>query len=84
MFTTVSVARWMADCLIAAPFLYQDTAVREIHGQFGGEFVYRNRRGNLVISRRVLQEFRKMTEGRVVWERGRRRWRRVGRRAEAA
>lgn len=64
----------MADCLVAAPFLYQDTAVREIHGQFGDEFVYRNRRGNWAISRRVLEEFHRMTRGRVVWERGQRRW----------
>jgi hypothetical protein len=57
------------------PLLYQEVIVYDIAQNFGDEFVYTNQNGNLAISRRVLEEFRKLTEATVVWERGERMWR---------
>ena len=56
-------------------YVYQETIVYDIEGKFGDEFTYVNDNGNLAIDRRVLREFRKLTEGNVVWERGERMWR---------
>jgi hypothetical protein len=69
------IAEWMLEQLKAGRDLYQDEIVNEIEQKFGGEFVYENENGNPAIDRRVLQEFRKMTEKTVVWERGGRFWR---------
>ena len=55
--------------------LYQNEVVYEIQTQFGDEFVYDNQNSNLGIDKRVLAEFRKLTEGKVVWSRGERYWR---------
>jgi len=55
--------------------LYQEVVVYEIEERFGSDFVYENENGNLAISRKVLSEFKKLTEDSVVWERGERLWR---------
>ncbi|EPL0635741.1 DUF6953 family protein [Acinetobacter baumannii] len=44
---------------------------------FGDDFVSENENGNLTISKVVLKEFRKLTEGEVVWMRSEKAWRRL-------
>lgn len=69
------VAKWMVEELKREKFLYQETVVYDITSKFGNEFTYINDNGNLVIDRRVLREFRKLTEDWVVWEKSERLWR---------
>ena len=69
------VALWMTKRLEEDIYIYQETVVYEIEAKFGSEFVYTNRNGNPAIDRRVLREFRRLTENSVVWERGARLWR---------
>ena len=73
--TVHDVAAFMLKRLNEAKTLYQEVVVQEIQYQYGNEFVYINENGNLAISRKVLSEFRKLTEGQVVWSRGERYWR---------
>lgn len=75
MATPKDVAEWMLEKLKERGYLYQEIAVGKIKSKYGQEFTYRNRNGNLAIDKRVLKEFRKLTEKTVVWERGERRWR---------
>ena len=75
MTTPATVARWMLDELKREKILYQEVVVDEIATKFGEEFTYDNENGNLAIDKRVLKEFRKLTEGTVVWERSERLWR---------
>lgn len=58
-------------------YLYQETVVYKIQREFGADFVYTNENGNLSIGKDVLREFRKLSEGKVVWERGDRAWRKL-------
>lgn len=55
--------------------LYQADIVSEIRERYGNQFVYDNESGNPAIDRKVLTEFRKLTEGKVVWSRGEQYWR---------
>lgn len=73
--TPREVAVFMVQRLDADTILYQDVIACEINDKFGNDFVYTNDNGNLAIDRDVLAEFRKLTEGRVVWCRGERYWR---------
>lgn len=75
MATARDVARWMSEQIESKKELYQEEAVWEIENLFGSKFVYENENGNPAINRRVLQEFRKLTEQTVLWERGGRFWR---------
>ena len=69
------VAAFMLKRLNEDKTLYQEVIVYEIQQQYGGEFVYINENGNLAIGRKVLSEFRKLTEGKVVWSRSEQYWR---------
>lgn len=69
------VAAWMLERLTGERCLYQEVAVYEIEKRFGKGFTYTNELGNPAIDRAVLREFRKLTEGEVVWDRGERMWR---------
>ncbi len=69
------VAEWMLKNLEINKTLDQEWAVYEIKKKFGSEYTYVNENGNLSIDKSVLREFRKLTEGRVVWERSDRCWR---------
>jgi hypothetical protein len=51
--------------------------VYDIQKRFGSAFVYMKENGNLAIGKDVLREFRKITEGKVVWERGEKAWRKL-------
>lgn len=74
MATVKEVAWWMRDEMERKGDLYQTDAARGIESEFGKEFVYKNERSNLAIDRRVLREFRKLTEDTVVWMRWERCW----------
>ena len=76
MATPKDVAAWMLQALEERQYLYQEDVVYEIATEFGEEFTYLNANGNLAIDKRVLREFRKLTEATVVWERSERMWRR--------
>jgi hypothetical protein len=69
------VAEFMLKRLTEDEVLYQNQVVYEIDEKFGADFVYINQNGNLGINKNVLSEFRKLTEGKVVWSRGQRFWR---------
>ena len=73
--TPIDVAEYMVQCLQADGTLYQETVVSEIADRFGDEFVYQNESGNPAITQAVLKEFRRLTEGQVVWARTSRYWR---------
>ena len=74
--TALEVAEWMVTQFDtgATPNVYQDVVVYKIRELFGDKFVYTNANGNLAISKDVLKHFRKLTEGKVVWERSDRSW----------
>ena len=55
--------------------LYQEDVADKIEEIFGGHFIYENSEGGRSIAKSVLREFRKLTDGTVVWERGERLWR---------
>jgi len=73
--TAKDIAKWMVSRLKEDDLLYQEVVVYEIEKRFGSEVVYVNENGNLAIARKVLSEFRKLTNDDVVWERGERLWR---------
>jgi len=71
----ISVAKWMVNELEEKECLYQESAVDGIRRRFGSRFAYWNANGNPADSRAVLAQFRKLTEGTVVWEREEKCWR---------
>ena len=75
MTVPADVAQWMVVELDRRKYLYQAAISYEIQSRFGDQFVYVNANGNLAIDRRVLREFRGLTEPNVVWERAGRLWR---------
>ena len=77
MATAKDIAQWMFDHFQNHHHLYQESVVYKIKNQFGPDFVYNNQNGNLAIGKDVLREFKKISEGKVVWERGSKAWRRL-------
>ncbi|NUG13236.1 hypothetical protein HUN13_16785, partial [Acinetobacter seifertii] len=75
--TVVDVAKWMVKELDEQEFLYPEYVVWEIQEIFGDDFVSENENGNLTIAKNILKEFRKLTEGEVVWMRSEKAWRRL-------
>jgi len=73
--TPGDVARWMRDELDGTGSLSQPAAVAGIEREFGSGFIYENERGNPAIDKRVLAEFRKLTEEDVIWDRLEYSWR---------
>lgn len=69
------VAEWMRDEFEKTGEMYQEDVVDKIRIRFGSEFVYENENGNMAISRKVLKEFRRLTEETAIWERSERYWR---------
>lgn len=72
-----NVAQWMFQSVQSDGYLFQDSAVYEINSQFGDQFTYTNPNGNLAIGKDVLKEFKKISDGKVVWQRGDKSWRTV-------
>ena len=75
MTTHLDVANWMVQQLEKKGSLYQEDVVYKIAQKFGKEFTYINQNGNSAIDRKVLKEFRSLTEAEVVWDRSERMWR---------
>jgi hypothetical protein len=75
--TDMKVAEWMLAQLESKKWLDQGTAVHQIGKEFGKDFVYQNADGNLAISKSVLKNFKKISEGLVIWEKGDRAWRKL-------
>lgn len=74
--TEKDIADWMLEELQRNDgYLYQHEIVEDIEEKFGEQFVYENDNGNLAISKKVLNEFKKLTQKSVVWERGEKCWR---------
>ncbi len=67
MATSKDVAQWMVAQLREGDCLLQVEAVAAIEKLFGSEFVYLSDIGEKSIDRRVLYQFRKLTEDEVVW-----------------
>lgn len=74
-FTVNDVALWMLEELKREKSLYQQSVVFEIQTKFGEEFTCINNNGNLVIGKGVLAEFKKLTDGQVVWVKSEKYWR---------
>jgi hypothetical protein len=73
--TETDVAAWMLAVLERQGWLYQDDAVSGIEQEFGPQFTYENASGGTGINRKVLREFRKLTENTAVWDRADKSWR---------
>ena len=65
----------MRDELDRTGSLLQADAVAGIEREFGPEFIYKNESGDPAIDKRVLREFRELTESNVVWDRWAFEWR---------
>ncbi len=73
--TPKEAAEWMVDQLNTHRLLYQETAVYDLHN-LDPTLTYHNENGNLAISKKVLSQFNKLTNGGdVVWSRSERYWR---------
>jgi hypothetical protein len=77
MADATDVAQWMVAQLDKHQHLYQEDAVTGIDREFGTGFTYFNANGTRVILRIVLNEFRRLTEGSVVWESSEKMWRKL-------
>ena len=75
MSTAAEVAAWMAREVRAAGELSQKEAAAAIEDRFGRGHVYPNHKGNLAISKALLDSFGELTRDDVLWIRGRRFWR---------
>ena len=73
--TDLDIAQWMLDTTDKFGELYQRDAVSYIALEFGEEFTYVNRNGNLAIHSDVLKEFKKLSKNEIVWSRKGRFWR---------
>jgi hypothetical protein len=69
------VAEWLSTLITERGALVQTDVLAAIERLHGSQFVYTNQNGNSAIDRRVLHEFRRLTSGRVVWDRSLRGWR---------
>lgn len=73
--TPREAAQWMLDELFKRKVLDQDHAVYALLSQ-DKALVYMNNNGNAAISKDVLAQFKKLTDGDdVVWSRSERQWR---------
>ena len=72
--TEIEVAEFMLEQLGQQKYLYQEDIVWKIKEKFGEPFFYINENGSYAISKKVLNEFKKLTPN-VVWERGDKCWR---------
>jgi hypothetical protein len=70
------IATWMVS-QFKGHYLYQDDIVWALNKQFGDDATYQNDNGNLAINKNVLKEFKKITNEKVVWERGGKAWRKL-------
>ncbi|WP_462166409.1 DUF6953 family protein [Pseudoalteromonas sp. GB43] len=77
MIDNKKMAQWMLS-QFKKGWLYQEDVAYELEKNHGMDYVYENERnGNLAISKPLLREFRKLTEGTVVWDRYEKAWRQL-------
>ena len=70
-----SVAEFMINEILEKGYVYQEYLVHDIQEKFGDDFVYINENGNLAISKKVLNEFKKLKEqNNIEWYRSERCW----------
>lgn len=69
------VADWMATEFNRRGEIHHNFTVHYIAQEFGEEFVYKNKDGGLAIDKKVLAEFRKLTETSAVWDAYSQKWR---------
>jgi len=69
------VAEFMLDEIIKSGYIYQESIVYDIQTKFGSDFVYENENGNLAISKKVLNEFKKLKDvNGIEWDRSDKSW----------
>lgn len=68
------IAEWMFN-QFKDGWLYQEDVAWELEKKFGDDAIYENENGNYAINKSVLKAFKKITEAKVVWERGDKAWR---------
>ena len=65
----------MINEILEKGYVYQEYLVHDIQEKFGDDFVYINENGNLAISKKVLNEFKKLKEqNNIEWDRSERSW----------
>jgi hypothetical protein len=74
--TSKEVAQWMLDQLGDAHWLHHEAIAQRIQMSCGEKFIYKNKNGKCGIRKAVLAEFRKLTQGQLVWVLSERAWRR--------
>ncbi len=79
MATVQEVAQWLLEEIYDHELVFQTAAVKRIAAEFGEEFLYLNKNGNLSISRDVLGEFRRIRGDDIEWNDGERSWRLIER-----
>ena len=65
----------MVEQLASNDFLCQETTACEIREHFGRSFIYIDEDGNLAIKKDVLAIFEKQAGNTIVWDQGKRLWR---------
>ncbi|MEU1624172.1 hypothetical protein ABZ746_02270 [Streptomyces sp. NPDC020096] len=72
-----AAARWMLAQIMDSRSheLWQTDAAEHIKKNFDAHLTYMNANGNLAISKKVLDAFRMISDGTVVWEKGPKCWR---------
>jgi hypothetical protein len=69
------IAEFMINEILEKGYVYQEYLVHDIQEKFGDDFVYINENGNLAISKKVLNEFKKLKEqNNIEWDRSKRSW----------
>lgn len=69
------VAEFMISEIVDKGYVYQEYLAHDIQTKFGEEYVYVNENGNLAISKKVLNEFKKLKEANgIEWDRSERCW----------
>jgi len=66
----------MLDQMGASHWLHQEAIAQRIQISFGEEFVYRNKNGKFGLRKAVLVEFKRLTQGQLIWVHSERAWRR--------
>jgi len=70
-----SVAEFMINEILGKGYVYQEYLVHDIQKKFGEEYVYVNENGNLAISKKVLNEFKKLKDvNGIEWDRSDKSW----------
>ena len=70
-----SVAEFMINEILEKGYVYQEYLVHDIQEKFGEEYVYVNENGNVAISKKVLNELKKLKDvNGIEWDRSDKSW----------